>query len=41
LGSNKTKGLNRIAESAKVIYDGGRRTLALLIITLFRNCKFQ
>jgi hypothetical protein len=25
---------------AKVTYAGGRRTLVLMIITLFRNCKF-
>jgi hypothetical protein len=36
----KAKGLERIT-IARVIYAGGRLTLVLIVITLFRNCKFQ
>jgi len=42
LGASKPKHLNRFAEIvAKVTYDLLRRTLVLIIITLFRNCEFQ
>jgi len=41
-GSNKTKGPKTDSQkSAEVTYALGRRTLALLIITLPMSCKFQ
>jgi len=33
------EGINRIAKAAKVTDAIGSRTLVLMIITLFRNCK--
>ena len=38
-GQSESKGPNKIA--AKVTYALGTRILVLLIITLYRNCKFQ
>jgi hypothetical protein len=41
-GASKSKDINRIDKIYyKIIYPGGRKTLVLIIIRSFRNCKFQ
>ena len=42
-GSNKSKGPKHDSQNQlwSLLEDRGRRNLVLMIITLFRNCKFQ